>query len=104
MTEPKSEFATLRNLMIAATVAGALILSLSAWPLSMTPELFDSGYGLDVWSLVIAIWLLPVALVVGLALGWWGFARNRSGAVATGLVLAATPVLLAIGYLVIGGV
>jgi hypothetical protein len=90
--------------MVAASAIGALVLSLSAWPLSMTPELFDSGYGLDVWSLVIAIWLLPVALVAGLALGWWGFARNRSGVVASGLVLAAAPVLLAIGYLVIGGV
>jgi len=89
--------------MVAATVIGTLVLSLSAWPLSMTPELFDSGYGLDVWSLVIAIWLLPVALIAGLALGWWGLARNKSGVVAAGLVLAATPVLLAIGYLVIGG-
>jgi len=102
MPNPESVF--LRNAMVAATVIGALVLSLSAWPLSMTPELFDSGYGLDVWSLVIAIWLMPVALVAGLVLGWWGFARNRARIVTAGLAIAALPVLLAICYLVIGGV
>jgi hypothetical protein len=101
---PKPESAFLRNAMVAATVIGALVLSLSAWPLSMTPELFDSGYSLEVWSLVIAIWLMPVALIAGLALGWWGFARNRRGVVVSGLAIAALPVLLAIGYLAIGGV
>lgn len=100
---PRPESAGLRNLMVVATVAGGLLLMASAWPLSMSPEIFDSGKDATTWGIVIALWLMPVALVAGLVVGWVGFARNRGNVVALGLVLAALPVLAAIGILVMAG-
>jgi small-conductance mechanosensitive channel len=90
--------------MIAATVIGVLLLMAAAWPLSMSPEIFDSGQSAETWSIFIAIWLMPVALLAGIAIGWIGFSRNARRVVITGLVLAALPVLAAIGILAMAGV
>lgn len=90
--------------MIAATVIGVLLLMAAAWPLSMSPMIFDSGQSAETWSIFIAIWMMPVALLAGIAVGWIGFARNARRTVITGLVLAVLPVLAAIGILIIAGV
>jgi hypothetical protein len=87
--------------MIAATVVGVLLLMLSAWPLSMSPMIFDSGESLTTWGVFIALWLLPLALIAGLVTGWIGFARNVPTVVFCGLVLAVVPVAIAAGILAV---
>jgi hypothetical protein len=100
----QAESPGLRNAMIAATVVGVLLLMAAAWPLSMSPMIFDSGQTAETWSIFIAIWLLPVALFAGIAIGWIGFSRNAKNVAITGLVVAVLPVLAAIGILVMAGV
>jgi hypothetical protein len=46
---------------------------------------------------------MPVVLAGGLVLGWVGFARGSSAMATAGLVLAALPVLGAVGILVLAG-
>ena len=89
--------------MTLATIVGALLLMLAAWPLSMSPMIFDSGQSAETWGVFLAIWAMPVVLVAGLATGWIGFARNARGTVIAGLAVAALPVLAAIGILVMSG-
>ena len=90
--------------MIGATALGVLLLMLSAFPLSMSPMIFDSGQDATTWSLFIAIWLMPLVLIAGLAIGWIGFSRNAQGGVALGLVIAALPVAIGLGVLAMAGV
>jgi hypothetical protein len=90
--------------MIAATVIGVLLLLAAAWPLSMSPMIFDSGQSAEIWSIFIAIWLMPAALFAGIVVGWIGFARTARRIVMTGLMLAILPVLAAIGILIMAGV
>jgi hypothetical protein len=90
--------------MLAATIVGVLLLMLGTWPLSMSPMIFDSGESMETWSLFIAIWLMPVALIAGIAIGWIGLARNTRGIVTFGLALAALPLLVLVGVLAMAGV
>ncbi|HUB86054.1 MAG TPA: hypothetical protein VL971_10200 [Rhizomicrobium sp.] len=90
--------------MLAATVLGAVLLMLSAWPLMMSPMIFDSGESTEAWTIFAAIWFAPVVLIVGLVVGWIGFARSARGMVTFGLILAALPVIAAVGVLVMAGV
>ena len=99
MAAAKPESAGLRNTLTIATIAGGLLLMLAVWPLSMTPEIFDSGQNAQTWGVFLGIWAMPVGLVAGLATGWIGFARNAHGVAIAGLILAALPVLTAIGIL-----
>jgi|GEM_PF-6792282 small-conductance mechanosensitive channel len=99
----QTESSSLRNLMLGATVLGVFALMASAFPLSMSPEIFDSGEDVATWSLFIGLWLMPVVLIAGLAIGWIGFARNARNLALLGLVLAALPLLVAIGILVMAG-
>jgi hypothetical protein len=100
MAGAQSESSGLRNLMLAATVVGVLLLMVAAWPLSMSPMIFDSGMSFTTWSIFLAIWTMPVLLIAGVIVGWAGFARNARNIVAAGLVLAALPVLAALGILI----
>jgi small-conductance mechanosensitive channel len=95
--------AALRNLLIAVTVVGILLLMASAFPLGMSPEIFDSGESVTTWSVFIALWLMPALLILGIAIAWVGFARNARKIVVCGLALAALPVLIAIGVIVMAG-
>ena len=90
--------------MLAATIAGALLLMLDVWPLMMTPMIFDSGESADAWSIFLAIWSMPALLIVGLVMGWIGFAKGARRLVTFGLILAALPVIGAVGVLVMAGV
>ena len=95
--------AMLKNLLIVVTVAGILLLMASAFPLEMSPEIFDSGQSVTTWSIFIGLWLMPALLIVGIATAWVGFARNARILVVGGLGLGALPVLIAIGVIVMAG-
>lgn len=99
-----AESSSLRNVMLAATVVGVILLMLSAWPLMMSPMIFDSGESPEAWAIFATIWLMPVVLIAGLVIGWIGFARKARGMAMFGLILAALPVLAAVGVLVMAGV
>ncbi len=90
--------------MLAATIVGAVLLVLSAVPLMMSPMIFDSGETAEAWTIFAAIWLMPVVLIAGLIIGWIGFARNVRRMVTLGLILAALPLIAAVGVLVMAGV
>lgn len=100
----KPEPTGLRNTLTIATIAGALLLMLAIWPLSMTPMIFDSGQSAATWSVFLAIWAMPVVLIAGLVTGWVGIARDAHGVVVAGLILAALPVLAGAGVLVMSGI
>lgn len=89
--------------MVIATILGGLLLMLAAWPLTMSPAIFDSGESTAAWEVFLAIWAMPVVLLIGLAVGWIGFARNVHNVVIAGLVIAALPVFAAIGVLMMSG-
>jgi len=89
--------------MTVATIIGVLLLMASTFVLRMSPEIFDSGYNVTTWSVVIAIWSAPVLLIAGLVIGWVGTVRNRRSLVVLGLVLAAVPVLASAGIIVMAG-
>jgi hypothetical protein len=93
----------LRNILIVVTVVGILLLMAAAFPLGMSPEIFDSGESVTTWSIFTALWLLPALLILGIATAWIGFARNAPRIVTCGLALAALPVLIAIGIIVMAG-
>ena len=99
----KPESASLRNLLIAASVIGALALMASVMPLMMSPMIFDSGESPAAWGWFVALWLMPVVLIAGLAIGWMGFARRSRRIAVAGLVLFALPILATIGILVMAG-
>jgi small-conductance mechanosensitive channel len=100
----KPESTTHRNLMLAATIVGVIVLMLSAFPLMMSPMIFDSGESATAWSIFIAIWMAPVVLIVGLVVGWIGVARRSQAMVVTGLLLAVAPMVAALGILLMAGV
>lgn len=100
---PMTQSPALRNLLIVVTVVGVLLLMASAFPLGMSREIFDSGQSVTTWSIFIGLWLMPALLILGIATAWIGFARNASGIVVCGLALAALPVLIAIGIIVMAG-
>ena len=89
--------------MLAATIVGGLLLMLSVMPLMMSPMIFDSGESPEAWTIFAAIWLMPVVLIAGLVIGWIGFARGAQGMVTFGLILAALPLVAAVGVLVMAG-
>lgn len=100
----RTESSKLRNLMLAATVVGVILLMLSVFPLTMSPMIFDSGESTAAWSIFFAIWSMPVLLIVGLVIGWIGFARNAARMTMIGLIVAVLPVVAALGVLVMAGV
>jgi hypothetical protein len=102
-TAAPAESAGLRTAMVPATIIGGLLLMLSAWPLAMSPMVFDSGESADTWGVFIAIWMMPVVLIAGLVTGWVGSARNARNVVIGGLALSALPVLATVGILVMSG-
>ena len=104
MSAARTESSRLRNIMLAATVVGVILLMLSVFPLMMSPMIFDSGESAQTWSLFIAIWSLPLLVIAGLVIGWIGFSRNAAHTVVFGLLLAALPVIAALGVLVMAGV
>jgi hypothetical protein len=91
-------------MMLAATIVGVVLLMLGVWPLTMSPMIFDSGESATAWAIFMAIWSMPLLLIAGLAIGWIGFARNVRGTVVIGLIVAALPVVAAVGVLVMAGV
>ena len=91
-------------MMIAATAIAVVVLMLSTAPLMMSPMIFDSGESAAAWTVFTAIWCAPLVIIAGIATGWVGFARNRRRLVMTGLIVAAVPVLAAVGVLVMAGV
>ncbi len=93
----------LRNFLLVVTVLGALLLMASAFPLRMSPMIFDSGENVTTWSVFIFLWLMPAALIAGIAIAWLGYARNARAIVVCGLALAAAPVLITAGILVMAG-
>ena len=97
------ESSSLRNLMVAASVIGALLLMASFGVLMMSPMLFDSGEGPEAWTIFTIVWLMPVVLIAGLVIGWIGFARDARRMVIAGLCIAAVPPLLALGVIVMAG-
>lgn len=104
MSEARTESSGLRNLMLAATVVGVILLMLSLFPLTMSPMIFDSGESTAAWSIFLTIWSLPVLLIVGLVIGWIGFSRDAPRTVVLGLIVAVLPVAAALGVLVMAGV
>jgi hypothetical protein len=93
----------LRNFLLVVTVLGALLLMAGAFPLRMSPMIFDSGENVTTWSVFVFLWLMPAALIAGIAIAWLGYARNARAIVVCGLALAAAPVLIAAGILVMAG-
>ena len=103
MTPSAPPSAALRNFLFVATFIGVVALVLGTLPLSMSPMIFDSGESPEAWGIFLFIWAMPAVLVCGLVLGWIGFARRHDGMTVAGLILAALPVLGAIGILVLAG-
>jgi hypothetical protein len=99
----RAESSRLRNIMIAATVVGVLLLIASGGLLMMSPMLFDSGASAASWSIFIAVWMAPLVLIAGIVIGWIGFACGTPHMVTAGLVIAALPVLAAVGVFVMAG-
>jgi hypothetical protein len=89
-----------RPLLVIVTVADALLLMASAFPLRMSPKIFDSGEDVTTWSIFILLWLMPIVLIAGIVLAWIGYAKNTINLVVLGLALAAAPVIVAAGTLV----
>jgi len=103
MPPERSESAFLRNLMIGATVIGVLVLMAGFGLLMMSPMLFDSGESVAAWGIFIFVWSMPLLLIAGLAIGWFGFARNREGVVAAGLFIAGLPLMIAMSVIAMAG-
>lgn len=93
----------LRNFLLVVTVLAAVLLMASAYPLTMSPMLFDSGENAAAWSVFIFVWFMPVLLIAGVAAAWWGYAKGAGRMVVFGLLLAAAPVLIAAGILAVSG-
>lgn len=93
----------LRNFLLVVTVLAGFLLMASTYPLTMSPMLFDSGESAAAWSVFIFVWLMPMLLIAGVAVAWWGYAKNAGRRVVFGLLVAAAPVLIAAGILVVSG-
>src|ERR1700761_279843 len=103
MSDARTESSSLRNIMLAATIVGGLLLMLSVMPLMMSPMIFDSGESPEAWAIFAVIWLMPVVLIAGLVIGWIGFARDTRRMVTFGVIVAGLPLAAAIGVLVMAG-
>lgn len=98
-----AQSAGLRVFLVVVTAIGVLLLMAGTFALRMSPMIFDSGQSLTTWSLFIFLWLMPVALIAGLVIAWVGYAKEAMGAVVGGLILAALPVAIAAGVIVMAG-
>jgi hypothetical protein len=103
MSDARTESSGLRNTLLAATVVGVILVMLSALPLMMSPMIFDSGESAATWSIFVAVWSMPVLVIAGLVIGWIGFSRNTTRTAVFGLILAALPVVAALGVLIMAG-
>lgn len=98
-----AQSAGFRVFLVVVTAIGVLLLMAGTFALRMSPMIFDSGQSLTTWSLFIFLWLMPVALIAGLVIAWVGYAKEAMGAVVGGLILAALPVAIAAGVIVMAG-
>ncbi len=82
------------GVMIAASVLAPILTGLCLLPAIMSPMLFDSGESTVLWIMLSIMAALPVAPLVGLALGWVGYARRSNLMVFCGLALFIPPLAL----------
>jgi len=79
--------------LIGATVLGAgeVIFDLAA--MMMSPMMFDSGESRAAWAAFTAIWTMPLVVILGLLLGWIGYARHGTRLATAGIVLLVLPLV-----------
>jgi hypothetical protein len=102
MTEHVNAALGLRGWLIGLTVLGILATMGSAIPLMMSPMIFDSGESREAWTLFIALWLSPVAWVLGIIVGWVGYVFGSHFVTLAGVILIVLPFAALIGAILLG--
>ena len=77
-------------LIVATVVAtGSIIINLAM--MMMSPMMFDSGESRGAWTAFIAVWTAPLVILLGIVLGWIGYARHGTKLATAGIALMALP-------------